>query len=344
MMGRMGTLAVCVGMALMIGLTACAGGSGGSAAPGTPPDAVELSRARERAIGELETLATHADPVIRGNALEGLLEAPGRASDWLERGMTDQSPGVRAIALMGIGRARRGELAQQAKPLLRDRSPWVRLSAAYALSANGDHSGTPEIARALLNSEDPRLRAQAALVLGELGNPSALPLLREGLSKSMPLAPTGQLRLMTLQISEAMVKLRENDQIQPIRAALYPARPEDLEATALAARILGEVGDHASENQLALLTARLDEKGNMLPPEVRLSAVHALAQLGRTQGDFIALAYLNDPRASVRGFSALALGEIGKTQHLGKLEQLMVDPDPSVRVHASAAVVRLTRP
>src|SRR5690606_36047731 len=135
--------------------------------------------------------------------------------------------------------------AQQARPLLRDHSPWVRLSAAYAMSANGDHSGTGEIARALLESDDPRLRAQAALVLGELGNTSALPLLLEALSKPMSMAPTGQVRLMTLKMSEAMVKLGEQDQIQPIRAALYPARVEDLEATALAARILGEVGDHA---------------------------------------------------------------------------------------------------
>jgi HEAT repeat protein len=93
-----------------------------------------------------------------------------------------------------------------------------------------------------------------------------------------------------------------------------------------------------------LLTARLDEGGNMLPPEVRLAAAYALAQLGRPQGDFIALAYLDDPRASVRGLSALVLGEIGKSEHLDKLELLMADPDPSVRVHAGAAVVRLTRP
>lgn len=345
-MGRMGTLAAIVCLAMVIGLASCAGGSGGrgSADSGQAPDAVELSKARERAIEALEGLATHADPVIRGNALEGLLEAPGRADDWLARGMVDQSPGVRAVALMGIGRGKRAALAEQAVPLLRDQSPWVRLATAYALAANGDHRGTPEIVRALMQSEEPRLRAQAAFVLGELGNPSALPLLREALAKPMTLSSTGQVRLMSLQMSEAMVKLGENDQIQPIRAALYPARAEDLETTALAARILGEVGDQASVNQLVLLTARLDDGGNMLPPEVRLSAAYALAQLGHPQGDFIAEAYMTDPRGSVRGLSALVLGEIGKTRHLGRVEMLMNDPDPSVRVHAAAAVVRLTRP
>lgn len=343
---RTGT-AVVVLTVVALGVCGGCSGGGGQRMPadgGTPPDAIQLSQARERAISSLESLARHADPQIRGNALEGLLEAPGRSTEWLRRGLEDQSPGVRAIALMGVGKARRADLAEQVAYLLRDRSPWVRLSAAYALAANGDTQAMPLIADYLLHSDDPRLRAQAALVLGELGNSSAVPLLREALAQDMPLAPVGQRRLMSLQMGEAMIKLGEQEQIQPIRAALYPARPEDLEATALAARILGEVGDHASENQLALLTARLDDRGNMLPPEVRLSAIYALAQLGRTQGDIFALAYLDDSRASVRGLAALCLGEIGKTEHLGRLEPLMADPDPTVRVHAAAAVVRLTRP
>lgn len=341
---RCGRVAVAV---LLLGLLASCAGQGGTSIPaegGPPPDAIELSQARERAISQLERLAQHANPQVRGNALEGLLEAPGRSSEWLRRGLQDESPGVRAIALMGVGKAGRADLAEDAAFLLRDRSPWVRLGAAYALAANGDTRAMPLIARVLLESDDPRLRAQAALVLGELGNKSAVPLLREALARDMPLAPAGQRRLMALQMGEAMVKLGEQEQIQPIRAALYPARPEDLEATALAARILGEVGDHASENQLALLTARLDDRGNMLPPEVRLSAIYALAQLGRTQGDVFALAYLDDSTPAVRGLAALCLGEIGKPEHLASLEPLLADPDPAVRVHAAAAVVRLTRP
>ena len=338
----------CIGVSLaaVMLLGACSGGGSSAAVdePAAPPDAIELSQARERAIESLERLARHADPAIRGNALEALLEAPGRSAEWLRQGLNDESPGVRAIALMGIGRTQRADLAEQAAFLLRDRTPLVRLSAAYALAANGDHRGAPIIANALLESDEPRLRAQAAFVLGELGNPTALPLLREALGRSMPMAPAGQVRLMNLQMSEAMVKLGDQEQIQPIRAALYPARTEELEATALAARILGEVEDHASENQLALLTARLDDRGNMLPAEVRLSAIYALAQLGRTQGDVFAIAYLDDPRAPVRALAALALGQIGKSVHLERLEVLMADPDPGVRVHAAAAVVRLTRP
>ena len=346
-MGRLPTLLLAALLAMTLGLTACAGGSStriADADAGPTPDAVELSRARERAIESLEGLSRHADPAIRANALEGLLEAPGRASESLRQGLRDENPGVRAIALAGIGKAQRADLASESKFLLRDRSQLVRLNAAYAQAANGDFGGMSVIAGILLESTDPRHRAQAAFVLGELGDPSALPLLRDAVTRPMSMAPTGQVRLMNLQMSEAMVKLGDQEQIQPIRAALYPARAEDLEATALAARILGEVGDHASENQLALLTARLDERGNMMPPEVRLSAVYALAQLGKTQGDVFALAYLDDPNPGVRGFAALCLGEIGKTQHLDSLQPLLNDPNPAVRVHAAAAVVRLTRP
>lgn len=344
-MVRTRTLVACAVICSALALAGCSGGGQSNrATAGSEPGAIQLSQAREGAIEQLEGLARHADPVIRGNALEALLEAPGRATIWLERGLTDQSPGVRAVALGGIAEAGRADLAAQAAPLLRDRSPFVRLNAAYALAANGDDRGTQEIVRALMQSDDPRLRAQAAYVLGELDNRSAVPLLRDAAARPMPLAPEGGVRLMNLQLSEAMVKLGDSEQIQPIRAALYPASAQDLEATALAARILGEVGDRASETQLAFLTARLDDRGNMLPPEVRLSAVYALAQLGKTQGDTIALAYLDDPRATIRALSALVLGEIGKTQHLDTIRPLLADPDPSVRVHAAAAVVRLTRP
>lgn len=340
------TVVCSLALAGVLAMQGCAGGQrlDTSDDGGPRPGAIELSQARERAISELETLAQHANPAIRANALEGLLEAPGRSTDWLRRGLADENPGVRAVALAGVGKTGRAALAPECVFLLRDRSPFVRLNAAYALAANGDPQGTPIIARSLLESDNPRLRAQAAFVLGELGNPSALPLLREAAAEPMPMAPEGQVRLMTLQMSEAMVKLGEREQVQPIRAALYPARAQDLEATALAARILGEVGDQGSQNQLALLTARLDDRGNMLPAEVRLSAVYALAQLGKTQGDVFALAYLDDPRPEVRGLAALTLGRIGKTQHLDQLEPLMRDPDPGVRVHAAAAVVRLTRP
>ena len=137
-MGRLPTLLLAALLAMTLGLTACAGGSSSRIADadaGPTPDAVELSRARERAIESLEGLSRHADPAIRANALEGLLEAPGRASESLRQGLRDENPGVRAIALAGIGKAQRADLASESKFLLRYRSPLVRLNAAYAHAA-----------------------------------------------------------------------------------------------------------------------------------------------------------------------------------------------------------------
>lgn len=64
------------------------------------------------------------------------------------------------------------------------------------------------------------------------------------------------MRLLQLQLAEAMVKLGEDDQIATIRAALYPSRPEDLEATALAVQIIGQVKDRGSIDELIYLSAK----------------------------------------------------------------------------------------
>ncbi|MEO1008526.1 MAG: HEAT repeat domain-containing protein [Planctomycetota bacterium] len=305
---------------------------------------IERSQARERAIAALERYAGDPNPVVRGNALEGLLEAPGRASPVLRRALNDESPGVRAIALMAIGRAERASLLDDAEPLLRDPSPYVRLSAVYAMAANRAPRQMSTLADAVLEADDPRLRAHAAVILGELGNESALPLLRQAARRPMRLADPVQLQLMRLQMGEAMVKLGDEAQVHPLRAALYPARPEELEAAALAARILGEVRDRGSVDQLILLTAKEDETGRKLPPEVRLSAVYALAEIGQPQGFFIAEEYLAHPSPQVRALAALSLGRTGQARHLPVLEGMLADADPAVRVHAAAAVVRLTRP
>jgi len=343
---RAAALALVCGLACCGPLAGCAStrGASGASVSGQAPDAVAMSQARESAFAVLEELAAHPDPVIRANALEGMLDAPGRADRWLERGLMDQSAGVRAVALMGIARGSRAHLAEQAQPLLGDRSRYVRLSAIYALAANGRSPRLEPLARALMDTDEPRLRAHAAVILGEMGNASALPMLRRAAQRSSPMAPRGQVRLLSLQLSEAMVKLGDQEQVQAIRAALYPARPEELEATALAARILGDLGDKGAIDQLALLTARLDNRGNLLPPEVRLSAVQALARLGRPQGDFIAREYLDDERAQVRALAALSLGETGQARYLDRLTRMMHQGQPVVRVHAASAVVRLTRP
>ena len=112
---------------------------------------------------------------------------------------------------------------------------------------------------AMMRHPDPRVRAQAAYVLGEIGNRSAAALLREAAKNPPTTAPLSQVRILQLQIAEALVKLGELDAIETVRASLFPSRPDDLETAALAVQIIGQVKDRRSIDQLIYLTALKDE-------------------------------------------------------------------------------------
>ena len=105
---------------------------------------------------------------------------------------------------------------------------------------------------------------------------------------SVPRASDTEIKLMQLQVSEALVKLGDDENVQSIRAALYPSRPEELEATALAVQILGQVRDKGSSGAMIHLAETKDAAGRPLPAEIRLGIAAALAKLGSPQGGFIA--------------------------------------------------------
>src|SRR5690606_25134635 len=125
------------------------------------------------------------------------------------------------------------------RPLVRDESPMARLAAVYALHRCGDTSPDADLTPlgAALWDESPRVRAHAAFILGEIGDPSAIPMLRDSLRAPANRVSRSEVRLTQLQIAEARIKLGDEEPLHEVRAALYPSRPDDLEATALAAQI-----------------------------------------------------------------------------------------------------------
>src|SRR5690606_36182729 len=213
------------------------------------------------------------------------------------------------------------------RPLLTDTSPYVRASAIYALNRCGERVDPSPLASILLRDPSPRVRSHVAFLLGEMGDPSALGLLREAARTQIPLAAPAEVRLMHLQIAEAMVKLGDESQISTIRAALYPSRPEDLEATALAVQILGQLRDRGSIDELIFLSARRDQTGQYWPAEIRLGVAGALARMGLNQGTFLADEYADSPIPALRAQSAFVYGQIGRTENLPKLAYLMEDPE-----------------
>jgi len=343
------TLIAAAGPAMLGG---CAGKNHASKIPSAAPvspaaaakyqDPVATSTLRERAMDRLTELANDPNPQLRVNALEAMLVTPARLATFIPAALKDPNPAVRSTAAMMVGKAKLKDLSAAARPLLTDTSPFVRASAIFALQRCGAEVDPSSLAGLILNDPSPRVRAHAAYLLGELGEPSALGLLHEAAKAPNARASTAEVKLMQLQVAEAMVKLGEEDQTATIRAALYPARPEDLEVAALAAQILGQLRDKASEAELIYLTAREDRAGHKLPAEIRLACAAALARMGKTQGTFLADEYASNPLPALRAQCAYAYGEIGRTENLPKLEALLEDPDGIVQVSAAAAVLRMT--
>jgi HEAT repeat protein len=212
----------------------------------------------------------------------------------------------------------------------------------FALAKCEQQVDLSPMAGLLMSDPSPRVRAHVGYLLGEIGDPSALGLLHEAANVAIPRASNAEVKMMQLQLAEAMVKLGEEDQVATIRAALYPARPEDLEVTALAAQIIGHLKDKGSVDELIYLTARQDRAGHKLPAEIRLGCGAALAQMGHTQGSFLADEYAANPLPALRAQSAFTYGEIGRAENLPKLEVLLADPEGIVQVSAAAAVLRMT--
>lgn len=307
-----------------------------------PVEPLRASMLRERALTLLEESARSEDPLLRSNAMEFANLAAGRMSAALAAGLADPSSAVRASALVTIGRSRLEELVDRVPPLVEDSSPFVRASAVFALARMGraaDRSMS-RLADLLFTDPSPRVRAHVAVLLGELGDASAVPMLREAAAADLPRASAIEAQLLRLQIAEALVKLGQERELPTIRAALYAARPEDLEASALAVQIIGQVRDKGSIDYLVWLSSQRDEQGNLLPAEVRLAIASTLAQLGLPRGDFIADEFVRSEQAAIRAQAAEVYGRIGLGRNLAKLERMMEDPSPLVRLYAAAGVLR----
>jgi HEAT repeat protein len=298
------------------------------------------SELRERAIGQLLESSRSADPSIRANAAEAAQQAPARLDAIVASALKDENIGVRSVAAAIVGKAKLGTLSPSVRPLIHDPSPFVRASAIFGLRATGDDVDPSPLSTFLLNDPSPRVRSHAAYLLGEQGDRSALPMLRAAAKRTMPRASEAEVRLMQLQLAEAMVKLGDEAQIQSIRAALYPSRPEELEATALAVQILGQLKDRGSIDQLIFLSGKTDETGKPMPAEVRLGIAIALAQMGNRRGNFIAQEFWKNENPVVRAQAAAAFGATAQSDGLAFLDELLDDPSEQVRTAAAAAILR----
>jgi HEAT repeat protein len=159
-------------------------------------------------------------------------------------------------------------------------------------------------------------------------------------------------KIVELQMAEALVKLGQRQQLEPIHAALYSPN-EESELAALACQMCGRLRDSSIAPDLSNIMR--DSSQRARPAEVRLAAAMALAQIdparargsagvgGPTAAD-ITLMYIESEDYRLRAQAALTLGVIGDVQTLPQLTRLMSDANPLVQVAAAGAILKFPMP
>lgn len=298
-----------------------------------------LAELRNRSVSVLLTLARSGTAEEKAHAIEALRFSEPDLARLAPEALLDSSPGVRGVTAMALAKSRSCAATAEVSQLLSDRVPQVRASAILSLwRCNRRVDPTP--LAGMLRSKNPQERAQAAWVLGEMGEESALSMLQEAARDSMKRVSAGAARVTELQIAEARVKLGDEDALTDIRTALLPARNEDLEATAFAAQILGDLNDRGATNSLIALAEYKDNSGKMMPPEVRLAAIGALAKLGQPKGGPLAMELADHADISVRSQAAAVFGVLRSTEYLPTLEKMLDDSSGKVRAAAAMAILQ----
>jgi len=295
----------------------------------------------DTALGILRQASTAPYPQLRANAIEAMQFAPEHLDPLVRRGLVDENRGVRFAAAMTLGKHRMKDIAHLLEPLLRDESESVQAAAIYGLKRCGKPVDLSPLATLIL-SDDPEVRANAALVLGDLGNASAVPVIQRAVGRGMSRVNAAKVKLVDLQIAEALVKLGEEKQIEGIRAALF-APAEEGELTAVACMMSGRLQDERTIPNLVRL-ARITGDYQQ-PAEVRMAATWGLARLDPAMASIdVPMEYVTSDKYQWRFQAAMTLGEIGNPGSLTTLSTLMNDENPLVQVAAASAILQILHP
>lgn len=226
--------------------------------------------------------------------------------------LRDPDAQVRAAALLAIGHTRDRQIPGILIAALDDSSAAVRQVAVAELGFRADllpDYDLVSLIHPLLLDADPGVAQQAAIALGRLGtNPAASALYRVAHSPH----PTDSLRVYLVQALGWM-------------------------GTPTALQYLHQLALQWSRdlNAVALLQTTVQAMGHAEAPELRWQVARHLVELLHT--DLPAV-----QTAAVKQAIALQLGNLGDLDALEPLAQLAADPDLGVKLHAIAALKRLS--
>jgi HEAT repeat protein len=301
----------------------------------------EPAELRSAALGLLVQASTSSNALLRNQVVESLQQAPDLIGPVVQRGLVDENRAVRFSAAMTIGQLRLTELAHLLEPLRWDDSESVQAAAIFSLRKCGLPTDINPLSRMIL-SDDPEVRGNAALVLGLLGDRSATKLIQYAIGRGLSRVSAARVRIVELQMAEALVRLGHEESIQAVRAALF-APAEQGEMAALACLMCGELRDGGAVPDLTRLARRGGRR--RLPAEVRMAATLALAQIGAEEvPSDVPLEYVHSEEFQLRQQAAITLGWIAVPASLTALKVLLSDPNPLVQVAAAGGIVRLTSP
>jgi HEAT repeat protein len=203
----------------------------------------------------------------------------------------------------------------------------------------------------MLASRDPVLRSNTALLLGLIGDESAVPMLKEAAKQPLPpRASVAQAATVRIQIAEAVARLGDDSSLDALRAGMYSQYHE---VRVLAITALGAVGDRSMEVALENMLLRPDVDpvpsgadsrthalAHRLKAELQLAAAGALARFGNMRGAELAAEHGDSKEPVLRAQAAWVMGWMNDGATWAKLDRLLDDPVPQVRVSAAASVVR----
>ncbi len=220
----------------------------------------------------------------------------------------------------------------------RHQSPLVRQLAALGMGRIGDRAATPQLLE-MLRDPDSTVARDAAFALGLLRDPAALTILRDFVVNTAP----DQQYDAHAEAMTAIIKTGGPDALAIVTEVLGPwvarartaAPPPTVEAALEEAWRLGAVAPVRQLVEFSVSPLRL----------ARLGAVYSLARLRTPQGTDVLLNALEDPDPDFRGYAVRALTAsfadsvgLDRVALSSRVRRLTSDDDPHVRINALRAL------